>query len=106
MGKYDEAMKQYRNMTQIDSTFYIAYFNQGFVKQYYKNELDSAAYFYKRVIKINPKYKRAWYQLGENYLKQGKKSDAAASYGEALKIDPDYKPAREAADKLRKVIYK
>lgn len=105
MGKYDEATKHYRKMTRIDSSFYISYFNQGYIKQYEKNELDSANYFYNRVLEINPKYKRAWYQKGENYLKQGKKSDAADAYSKALSIDQNYEPALEAAKELRKVIY-
>lgn len=106
MGKYDEALEHYRAMNNVDSTFYISYFNQGFIKQYFKNEPDSANYFYNKVIDINPKYKRAWYQKGENYLKQGEKSEAAKAYSQALAIDENYKPAREAADKLRATIYK
>ncbi len=103
---YDEALKEYRKINQVDSLFYISYFNQGFIKQYYQNELDSATYFFKKVLEINPKYKRAWYQLGENYLEKGEKSDAASAFGKALKIDPNFKPARDAADKLRKDLYK
>lgn len=101
LGKYDEAQKHYREMIKIDSTFYVAYFNQGFIKQYYENELDSATYFFGKVLELNPKYKRAWFQLGETYLKQGRKSEAVLAYSKALKIDKDYRPAREAADKLR-----
>lgn len=100
LGEYDEALTYYRKMIKIDSTFFISYFNQGFIQQYYEHELDSATYFYDKVLEIDPKYKRAWFQLGETYRKQNRKSEAVEAFSKALAIDKDYKPAREAADKL------
>lgn len=101
MGDYDAALKNYRKIEKIEPDFYITYFNQAYIKQYYQDELDSATYFYDQALKIHPNYVVAWYQLGETYYKQKRNPDAARAFAEALRIDPDYAPAREASQKLR-----
>lgn len=101
LGQYESALKEYRKIEKIQPKFYITYFNQAYIKQYYQNELDSATYFYDKVLQLKPTYIQAWYQLGETYYAQDRKSDAGRAYAEALELDPDYIPAREAAEKLR-----
>lgn len=101
LGQYDAALNEYRKIEKIKPEFFITYFNQAYIKQYYQNELDSATYFYDKALQIHPKYIAAWYQLGETYYSQDRFSDAARAFSEALSLDPDYEPAREAAEKLR-----
>ena len=101
LGQYNEALAEYRKLSRIKPNFYISYYNQAFIKQYYQKELDSATYFYGEVLELNPNYVHAWYQLGETYYEQGRIPEAAKAFGEAIKIDKDYTPALEAAEKLR-----
>ncbi|MDX1651101.1 MAG: tetratricopeptide repeat protein [Brumimicrobium sp.] len=101
MEKYDEALQNYRRLLHVDSTAVVAYFNQAYIKQYHQAELDSAVYFYNELLDRDPQYIHAWYQLGETYFSQGRKADAARAFAEALRIDRDYEPAREASQKLR-----
>lgn len=105
LGKYDEALVEYRKLARIDSDFYIAYFNQAFIKQHYQNELDSASYYYGKVVNINPNYVSAWYQLGETYISREMYENAADAISEALKLDKDFEPARDAANRLRDKFY-
>jgi tetratricopeptide (TPR) repeat protein len=102
MGEFDKALAEYNILEDLDSSFYITYFNQGYIKQYHQAELDSAVYYYNKLLEINPGYIHAWYQLGKTYFEQGRTSDAARAYSEALKIDKEYVPAKEAAEELRK----
>ena len=101
LGQYEAALEEYRKLSKIKPSFYISYYNQGFIKHHYQKELDSATYFYGEVLELNPKYIHAWYQLGETYYEQGRTSEAAKAFAEALRIDEDYEPAREAVEKLR-----
>tara|TARA_B100000508_G_C11465688_1_gene282147 strand:- start:1771 stop:2817 length:1047 start_codon:yes stop_codon:yes gene_type:complete len=102
LEKYDQALQEYRELERIDSTFYITYFNQGYIKQYHQHQLDSAVHFYNKLLEINPDYIHAWYQLGRTYFEQGRKSDAGRAYSRALQIDENYAPAKDAAEELRK----
>ncbi|RFC54422.1 tetratricopeptide repeat protein [Brumimicrobium aurantiacum] len=105
LGEYENALKEYRNIKKIEPKFYIADFNQGYIKHYYQEELDSAAYFYDQVLRANPDYPAAWYQMGEAYFAQERYSEAGRAYAEAIRIDEDFTPAKEAAEKLRKIYY-
>lgn len=102
MEEFDRALAEYRELEAIDSSFYITYYNQGVIKQYFQNQLDSAVYFYDKLLSIEPEYIDGWVQLGRTYFAQDRKSDAGRAYSRALKIDEDYGPAKAAAEELRK----
>lgn len=102
LENYDKALEEYRAIEEMDSSFYITYFNQAYIKQYHQHQLDSAVYFYNKLLEINPDYIHAWYQLGQTYFEQGRKADAGRAYSRALKIDENYAPAKDAAEELRK----
>jgi tetratricopeptide (TPR) repeat protein len=101
VGKYQEALHGYRELLKIDSSAYVAYFNQGYIKHYHQEQLDSAIYYYNELLDIEPEYKHGWYQLGEAYYSEGRKADAARAFSEALRIDKNYQPAIDASQKLR-----
>ena len=101
MEKFDEALKGYRKLLDIDSSAYVAYFNQGFIKHYHQEQLDSAIYFYNELLEIKPDYIDGWVQLGEAYYAEDRETDAARAFSEALRIDKNYQPAIDASQKLR-----
>ena len=101
LGNYEEALNEYRKLLKIDSSAYVAYFNQGYIKQYHQEQLDSAIYYYNELLDLEPTYIHGWYQLGEAYYSEGRNADAARAFSEALRIDENYQPAIDAAQKLR-----
>lgn len=101
LGKYNDALSGYRNLLKIDSTAYVAYFNQGYIKHYHQEQLDSAIYYYNELLDIEPEYKHGWYQLGEAYYSEGRNADAARAFSRALRIDENYQEAIDASQKLR-----
>jgi len=103
LERFDEALVEYRHILEVNPKFYIPYFNQGYIKQYHQNDLDSAAYFYHELLKKAPDYIGAWYQLGEVYFTQKKYTSAAECYVKALEIDENFTPARTAAERLRHI---
>lgn len=101
LEKFDEALKGYRKLLDIDSSAYVAYFNQGFIKHYHQEQLDSAIYFYNELLEIKPDYIDGWVQLGEAYYAKDRETDAARAFSEALRINKNYQPAIDASQKLR-----
>lgn len=101
LGNYDLAQTVYRKILSLEPSFYISYFNQGFIKHYYVNELDSAEYYYNLSLDVQPEAVRSWHHLGMLYFQQGRKADAARSFSEALTLNPDFEPTLEAKELLR-----
>ena len=101
LGNYEEAQQAYRTILTIDPDFYFSYFNQGFIKHYYMQEIDSAIYYYNTALEIEPESVKTWHNLGEAYFEQGRTNDAAKAYSKALSINPDYEPTFVAKEKLR-----
>ncbi|MDX1445316.1 tetratricopeptide repeat protein [Lishizhenia sp.] len=102
LGKYEEALHNYRTLAELAPTFEPAYFNPAYIKQFKQMELDSAIYYYNECVDVNPEYIDAWHNLGLAYAEQGRKSDAARAFSTALRIDPKYTKSKEAAEKLLK----
>jgi tetratricopeptide (TPR) repeat protein len=97
----DEALKVYRKMIQIDSSYHQALNQIGVIKQYNDVDLDSAIYFYNSAIQTEPRFVEAWHNLGTCYEAQGEITRALKSYAKALKYNPEFKLSRERADALK-----
>jgi len=100
-GKTEEALQKYRALYQLDDSFAMAQFQQGFIKQFYQNDIDSAMVFYDRALLQEPRFVEAWHNLGMCYEEKNEVSKALQSYSRALKYDPDFEKSREAANKLK-----
>ena len=102
LERYSEAQAAYRELISTDPSIYIAYHNQGVIKQYFENELDSAIYYYNKTLDVEPQSVRTLHNLGETYYALDRYSDAARAYAEVLRLNPDYEPTLIAKEKLRK----
>jgi tetratricopeptide (TPR) repeat protein len=54
-----------------------------------RKDLNSAAFFYKRALAINPKQASAWANLGAIYQTQGKVQESAEAFQKAQALEPD-----------------
>lgn len=100
-GLYDEALQSYRELLHIDSSYYLSYFNQAYIKENFQNQLDSAIYLYYKSVTLQPKFVKGWHNLGMCYKAKGMKSDALKSFAKALKYNPDFQLSRDEANKLK-----
>ena len=100
--RFKESQEAYRKLLEVDPDFFIAYFNQGFIKQYYTQELDSAIYYYNECLDLEPEYVKALHHLGETYYTLDRISDAARMFAKVLTLNPNYEPTLVAKEKLRK----
>lgn len=102
LGKSEEALAEYRAMIRREPSFAMSYFQQGWIKQFQQNEIDSAQLFYETALQKEPRFVEAWHNLGMIYEKKNETSLALQAYGKALKYDPNFELSRKAADRLGK----
>jgi tetratricopeptide (TPR) repeat protein len=100
-NRLEEAKQTYREMYNMDSTYAMPLFQQGYIKQFMENDLDSAMIFYNDAIVIEPKFVEAWHNLGLCYEDRKDRSRALQAYSKALKYNPNFEKSREAANRLR-----
>ncbi|MBI4765305.1 MAG: tetratricopeptide repeat protein [Deltaproteobacteria bacterium] len=75
-------------------------FYQTGMTEFNKGDFEDAIIAFKKAVDENPKDYQSYYALGRSYEKLARPKEAIASYEAALKIKPDYLPAREAAGLL------
>jgi tetratricopeptide (TPR) repeat protein len=100
-NREEEALRKYREMYQKDDSFTMAQFQQGFIKQFYQNDLDSAIVFYDRTLVQEPRFVEAWHNLGLCYEDRNDRSQALQAYSKALKYNPQFEKSRDAVNRLR-----
>lgn len=100
-GKLEEALTAYRELLQVDPKFYLALFNQGYIKQFEQNQIDSAIYYYTSAIDLQPKFVKGWHNLGLCYASLGRKPEALNAFASALKHNPKFEISRIEANKLK-----
>ena len=97
----DEALKLYRKMIILDTSYYQALNQIGVIKQHNYKDIDSAIYYFNSAIQTEPMFVEAWHNLGTCYEEQGDITRALQSYAKALKYNPEFTLSRERADKLK-----
>lgn len=101
LGEYEQAKETYRTMEGMDSTYVMPVFQQGYIKQFYENDIDSAMIFYNRAIVMEPRFVEAWHNLGMCHEAKKDRGKALSAYGRALKYNPNFELSREAANRLK-----
>ena len=103
---YSSAIEYYRKAEAYagnDNERAVLDFNIGDA-EYAMGNYESAAEHYSRSAKQGDAdlAKKSWFNMGNAYLKNGKKKEAAESYAKALEIDPEYEKARKNLEYLHK----
>lgn len=97
----EEALTVYREMLEVDSSFAMANFQMGHIKQFQQAQRDSAIYFYNEALVMEPRFVEAWHNLGMCHEANNDRPKALQAYARALKYDPEFELSREAANRLR-----
>ena len=99
--KFEESLAAYRHLLEVKPSFYLALFNQGYIKQFEQNQIDSAVHFYDLSIQLQPKFVKGWHNLGLCYAAQNRKADAMRAFSTALKYNPNFEISRIEANRIR-----
>ena len=102
-NQIDGAIELYKEMAADTSEVYAArgLFHQAYIKQFVKNDIDSAIYYYKSALRTEPRYVESWHNMGLCFAAKGDKSRALEAFGKALEYDPEFELSREEANRLR-----
>jgi tetratricopeptide (TPR) repeat protein len=101
-GKEKAATSLYRKMIRLDSTYFDAYFQIGYMKQFSEKDLDSALYYYDKVVEIQPRHVESYHNMGVIYEDRKDITNALFSYAKALKNNPDFELSKERVAILKK----
>ena len=94
-GKEKAATSLYRKMIRLDDTYYDAYFQIGYMKQFSEEDLDSAMFYYEKVLEIEPRHVETYHNVGLIYEERNDISNALLTYAKALKNNPNFELTRE-----------
>jgi tetratricopeptide (TPR) repeat protein len=97
---YVQALSCYDTIAHIDTNFFGAYYNKGFIYFTYLKEYTKAVTCYTQAIKSFPSYYQAFYSRGLCYEVMNDKKSALEDYNKALVIKPDYDDAALAKGRL------
>ncbi len=97
----NQALLIYRRMLECDSSHYQAMNQIGVIKQYNQNQIDSAMFYYRRSLNIEPRFVEALHNLGTCFELKKDITEALKCYAKALKYDPGFKLSRDRAEALK-----
>lgn len=102
-GKEEAAMVLYRKMAKLDTSYYDAWFQLGYIQQFSKNNLDSAMFYYDKVLEIEPKHVQSLHNMGLIYEDKHDITNALFTYAKVLKVDPEFELTKERVEVLKKM---
>lgn len=101
-GKEKAATSLYRKMIRLDEKYFDAYFQLGFMKQFSDKDLDSALFYYEKVVEIEPSHVESYHNIGLIYEDRKDITNALLSYSKALKNNPNFELTKERVNILKK----
>ncbi len=102
LQKAEHAMIYLKRAVEINPRFGEVWGDLGRVYTDIKFKPDSAIYFYKRCVQATPGAFRTYSNLGLVYMRVQKYKLASFCFNRALEIKPDFMPARQQTETLKK----
>jgi tetratricopeptide (TPR) repeat protein len=101
--RYNEAFICYDSILHIEPKFFAANFNKGYIWLEYKQQYDSAAYYFTKALQQYPSYHQAYYNRGLCYESKNDYVKAESDYRAALSYSPQYTEAAEGVNRILKL---
>jgi len=105
-GDYDDAIKAYTELLQVDSTYKHAYYNLGDIYNEYKTDYAKSIEYFSKAIKCDTAYSIAYYGRANSYEMLKQIDNALADYAHAYRINPKFEDAETAYKKLKSEYHK
>ncbi len=86
LGDFDEAIRCYRKVIELDPSYVAAYYNLG-GDYYNKGDVDEAISLYEEFIKLYPSYSACYVNLGVCYRAKGNIEKAVSLFEKAISLD-------------------
>lgn len=100
--RFDDAMREYTNITRIMPTNRSAHYNMGYINFVYTLDYNTAIKYFSDAIAADPKYFEAFYMRGLCYEKLGNIPSAEADFKMALQFNANFDKAKDGLKRLGK----
>ncbi|MGP8214960.1 MAG: tetratricopeptide repeat protein [Bacteroidia bacterium] len=106
VSDYDNAVRIYNQLLQIDSTYKFALYNMGYIYYITGKDYNKAIYYFSKTVQSDTAYTMAYYARGNCYEEVNDLPSAAADFARALKQKPDFKEAEDSYKEVREKLHK
>ena len=100
-GYPEEALAHYDTLLMQRPDNYIVLYNKGYVNYVYLEDNEAALDYFNQTLEIKPDYLDAKYNKGRVLEQMGDYAQAMEIYKEVLKIQPDYRLAIDAINRIQ-----
>jgi len=100
-GNFDDAIKAYNELLQIDSTYKNAWYNLGVIYNENKSDYNKSLEYFNKAIKCDTAYFMAYYGRANCYEMLKQTDKALADYSHAYNLNPQFKEAEKAYQYLK-----
>jgi tetratricopeptide (TPR) repeat protein len=97
---YDNAIKTYQQLLQVDSNYKFGYYNLGVVYYIGKQDYKNAAGCFTKALTIDKGYAQAYYGRGNCYEQLNETAKALSDFADAIHYKPGFEEAMEAYKEL------
>jgi tetratricopeptide (TPR) repeat protein len=98
---YDDAVKAYNELLQVDSTYKYALYNLGVIYCIYKPDYKKAIYYFDKAIRFDKTYSMAYYGRGNCYEQLNQLDKALEDFSYAVQYNQKFDAAREAMKEVK-----
>lgn len=103
IGHYNKASDTYEQILVLDSCFYKAWYNKGYINLVEFSEFNAAVEYFSNALDCNPGYADAAYNRGLAHEMMNDIPEARKDYQHALRLETNYEKAIEAMNRLDRV---
>lgn len=100
-GDYDNAVKNYNQLLQIDSTYKYALYNMGYISYANSKDYKKAIYYFSRALKSDSLYTMAYFARGNCYEEVNDLKNAETDFAHAVKQKPEFTEAQQAYKEVK-----
>jgi tetratricopeptide (TPR) repeat protein len=102
INKMDEAIVAYKSVLKIDSLNRFSLYNLGAIEFEVKKNANQAMIYFTQAINVDPKYAEAYFARGACYQELKDNENAMADYSMCLQLKPNFEPAVDVLNSLKK----
>ncbi len=100
-GDYDNAIKSYTQLLQVDSTYKFALYNMGFISYINNKDYKRAIYYFSKALHSDSTYTMAYFARGTCYKEMNDFKDAQADLAIAVRQKPDFQEAQDSYKEVK-----
>lgn len=103
---YDDAIKTYHEILQIDSTYKYVLYNLGYIYYVHNPDYKQSIVYFDKAVRSDTTYAMAYFGRGNCYEQLGQPEKALLDYSHAVYLNPGFNAASQAFKELKAKLHK